>query len=128
MSAELQNVMVVEDNAQIRTIVRVALEKVGKLTVCACESGIEALQALENFLPQLILLDVMMPEMDGPTLLRRLRERPDTAAIPVVFLTAKTTTQEIKAMRELGVVDVIGKPFDPITLHKTVKSIWTNLH
>jgi two-component system OmpR family response regulator len=75
----------------------------------------------------LILLDVMMPGMDGPTVLKQLRARPDTAEIPVIFLTAKTTAQEIKSMRESGALDVIAKPFDPITLHKTVKSMWANL-
>jgi DNA-binding response OmpR family regulator len=124
MDAVLQKVLVVEDNANIRKIVTVALEKVGGLTVCACESGAQALESVGEFGPQLILLDMMMPGMDGLTLLRLLRERADTAGIPVVFLTAKTTPNEVNAMREAGALDVIGKPFAPRTLHTTVKGIW----
>jgi len=127
MKGELQRVLLVEDHAHIRAIVKVALEKLGGLQVCACESGAEALNTVAEFCPQLILLDVMMPGMDGPTLLKHLRERPDTAQIPVVFLTAKTTAQEIKSLRDSGALDVIAKPFDPITLHVTVKSIWAGL-
>ncbi len=126
MKPELRKVLLVEDNADIRTIVKLALEKLGGLTVCACESGAEALRTLPEFQPQLILLDVMMPDMDGPTVFKRLREQPATAAITVVFLTAKTTAQELQMLRGLGALDVIAKPFDPITLHKTAKEIWAN--
>jgi len=124
MGPELKKVLLVEDNGDIRTIVKMALEKVGGLTVRACESGTEALAALAEFGPQLVLLDVMMPEMDGPTVLKRLRESPDTAGIEVVFLTAKTTAQEIQMLRGLGALGVIPKPFDPLTLHEAVRRIW----
>ena len=124
---DLQRVLLVEDHAHIRAIVKVALEKLGGLTVCACASGADALKTVGDFCPQLILLDVMMPGMDGPTLLGHLRERPDTAQIPIVFLTARTTAQEIKSLRDSGALDVIPKPFDPITLHVIVKSIWAGL-
>ena len=72
----------------------------------------------------LVLLDVMMPDMDGPTVLKRLREQSDTSAIPVVFLTARSQGEEIRQLRALGALDVICKPFDPMTLAQTVKSIW----
>jgi two-component system OmpR family response regulator len=126
MQSALHKVLVVEDNANIRTIVKLALEKVGGLVVCACASGEEALRNIAGFQPQLILLDVMMPEMDGPTVFKRLRETPDTAGIPVVFLTAKTTGEEVRMLRELGALDIIAKPFDPVTLHKKVKEIWNS--
>jgi CheY-like chemotaxis protein len=124
MKPALEKVLLVEDNGDIRTIVKMSLEKVGKLTVRACESGAEALTALPKFRPQLVLLDVMMPDMDGPTVLKRMREQPETAGIAVVFLTAKTTAQEIQMLRGLGALDVIAKPFDPMTLPKTLRGIW----
>lgn len=126
MKPGLQRVMLVDDNADIRTIVKLALEKVGGLTVCACESGPEALERLAGFKPQLVLLDVMMPDMDGPTVFRRIREQPGMADIAIVFLTAKATNREIQALRALAPLDVIGKPFDPMTLHEKVKAIWAN--
>lgn len=125
MRPALRKVMVVEDNADIRTIVTVALETVGGLEVRACESGTEALGAVDEFGPQLLLLDVMMPDLDGPGVLARLRERPETAALPVVFLTAKAAPSEIQRLRALGACDVLTKPFDPMTLHEQVKAIWS---
>lgn len=113
-----------EDNHDIRTIVKSALEMVGALEVCACESGAEALEALADFGPQLVLLDVMMPDLDGPGVLSRLRERPDTAGIPVIFLTAKTARTEVERLRALGALGVLTKPFDPMTLHEKVEAIW----
>ena len=124
MEPALQKVLVVEDNDQIRVIIKLALGKVGGLDVCICASGDEALKTVAGFQPQLILLDVMMPDMDGPTVLKRLREAPATAAIPVIFLTAKTSAQEIQMLRSLGALDIVAKPFDPMTLHLQVKEIW----
>lgn len=124
MNAPLQNVLVVEDNAEIRLILKMTLEKVGGLTVRACESGAAALLALAEFQPQLVMLDVMMPGTDGPAVLKRLRERAETAAIPVVFLTAKASAREIQELRDLGAIDVIAKPFDPMTLNAKVKAVW----
>ncbi len=124
MRSPLRKVLVVEDNHDIRTIVKAALEMVGGLEVRACESGTEALETVSEFGPQLILLDVMMPDLDGPGVLARLRERPDTAAIPVVFLTAKAAPSEVERLRALGALDVLTKPFDPMTLHEQVKAIW----
>lgn len=125
MRAPLRRVMIVEDNADIRTIVKAALEMIGGLEVRACESGREALDVVAGFAPQLLLLDVMMPDMDGPGLLARLRERTDTAELPVVFLTAKAAPGEVQRLRALGAHDVLTKPFDPMTLHERVKAIWS---
>jgi CheY-like chemotaxis protein len=124
MRPALRKVLVVEDNPDIRTIVRAALEMMGGFEVRACESGAEALEAVAQFGPQLMLLDVMMPDLDGPGVLGRLRERPDTAALPVVFLTAKAAPSEIQRLRALGALDVLTKPFDPMTLHEQVQAIW----
>jgi CheY-like chemotaxis protein len=124
MRPALRKVMLVEDNADIRTIVRAALEMVGGLEVRAFESGAEALDAIAEFDPQLVLLDVMMPDLDGPGVLGQLRERPATAALPVVFLTAKSVHSEIERLKALGALGVLTKPFDPMTLHQQVKALW----
>ena len=124
MTTELRRVLLVEDNADIRTVAKAALEMVGGLEVHACESGAAALAAVPSFQPQLVLLDVMMPDMDGPGVLERLREDPGTARLPVVFLTAKTTGAERERLRALGALDVLTKPFDPLTLHEKVNAAW----
>ena len=90
----------------------------------ACDGGEAALAAVQEFKPQLIVLDVMMPGMDGPTTLGRLRALPAAANVPVVFLTAKVQPEEVTALRALGAVEVVAKPFDPMTLGATLAAIW----
>ena len=120
----LQRVLYVEDDGDIRTIALLALETVGGLQVRACSSGADAVQAAPEFAPQLLLLDVMMPGMDGPTTLARLRELPATASVPVVFMTAKVQASEVEQYRALGAIGVITKPFDPMTLARQVQDLW----
>jgi two-component system OmpR family response regulator len=124
MTQALERVMLVEDDNDIRTVAGMALEMVGGLKVQACESGAQALEVVAAFAPQLVLLDVMMPGMNGPEVLQALRQRSDTAAIPVIFLTAKVQEDEIAKLRALGALDVIAKPFDPMTLAATVRALW----
>ena len=124
MSESLQSVLYVEDDADIRTIALLALETVGSLQVRACSSGAEAIEAAQAFRPDLLLLDVMMPGMDGPTTLARLRELPLTANAPVVFMTANVQASEVEHYRSLGAVGVITKPFDPMTLAAQVEDLW----
>ena len=124
----LKRVLFVEDDPDIQTVARIALEAVGGFTVLGCGSGAEALERVEAFAPDLILLDVMMPGMDGLETLRSLRLLPGAATVPVVFMTAKVQAQEVSGYREAGAVDVIAKPFDPMTLPATVRSIWRRLH
>jgi two-component system OmpR family response regulator len=124
VSAPLQKILLVEDNADIRTIIKVALETIGGFQVRACESGAEGLAATQAFMPQLVLLDVMMPDMDGPGVLARLRENPATAAIPIAFLTAKAGSAEMKRLLSLGALAVLTKPFDPMKLHEQVRAVW----
>jgi CheY-like chemotaxis protein len=124
MANPLQKILLVEDDDDIRTILRVALEKIGGFQVRACASGTEALAAAPEFAPQLVLLDVMMPGMDGPTVLSNLRARPDTAAVPVIFLTARAVPADIARLRALGAIEVLTKPFDPMTLHEKVRAAW----
>jgi CheY-like chemotaxis protein len=123
--AALQRILYVEDDPDIREVAAIALEVVGGYQLKACDSGHVALQAIESFDPDLLLLDVMMPEMDGPETLQALRDKGLLAEhVPVVFMTAKVHPEEIARYRELGAFDVISKPFDPMNLAKEVGSIW----
>jgi len=124
MNAVLQRVLYVEDDTDIRTIASMALEVVGGLTLHACASGAEALAAAGAFAPQLFLLDVMMPGMDGPTTLARLRELPAMRDVPVIFMTAKVQASEVEQYKALGALGVISKPFDPMTLAGQVQALW----
>jgi two-component system, OmpR family, response regulator len=121
----LRMVMLVEDEPDIQTVAKIALEKIGNLVVAVCGSGAEAVKAVQNLAPDIILLDVMMPGMDGPTTLTKLRQIPDLDRTPVVFMTAKVQPDEIERYKKLGAVDVIKKPFDPMTLSGTVRDIWS---
>lgn len=123
----LERVMLVEDDPDIQLIARMSLEIAGGLTIEVCGSGAKALATYQNFKPDLILLDVMMPGMDGPETLRRLRQSPDGTAIPVVFITAKAMPSELERYASIGAAGVISKPFDPLTLGSTVREIWSRV-
>lgn len=124
MTKSLEKILHVEDEPDIRAIARMALEKIGQLTVESCPSGQRALERISDFAPDLVLLDAMMPDMDGPEVLKQLRSRTDTKDIPIVFMTAKVQASEIEAYKALGALDVIAKPFDPMALHQQLKDIW----
>ncbi len=120
----LERLMLVEDDPDIRFVVCQVLEKLGGFQIKAYASGKEALQAVEELKPQMILLDVMMPGMDGPTTLKELRKKPACKDLPIVFITAKTQHDEVEKLQKLGVQAVISKPFDPKTLTQQIYSIW----
>lgn len=124
MKPNLEKIMLVEDDRDVRTIAVMSLEMVGGFKVMACESGEAALAEVESFAPQLILLDVMMPGMTGPETLTRLRALPASAATPVAFMTAKVQPDEIRKLLALGAIEVIAKPFDPMTMPDQVKALW----
>jgi two-component system OmpR family response regulator len=124
MDSRPHRILYVEDEADIRTVAKMALEAVGGFEVIECASGSEALAAAPVARADLILLDVMMPEMDGPTTLRALRAMPETAATPVIFMTAKVQAAEIAQYRSLGALDVIPKPFDPMQVSEEILRIW----
>ena len=124
MHTELQRILYVEDDPDIQAIAVMVLETIHGFTLEVCSSGNEALQKAEAFNPDLILLDVMMPNMDGPETLERLREFPTLAVTPVVFMTAKVQPQEVQAYLDLGAVGVIAKPFDPMILADQLREIW----
>jgi two-component system, OmpR family, response regulator len=121
---ELKRIMHVEDDPSIQAVAKVALEVVGGFTVETCSGGEEALQRFNEFKPQLILLDVMMPGMDGPSTLRKMQADFDLKHIPVVFMTAKVQANEIESYKALGAADVVVKPFDPMTLSDQIRAIW----
>ena len=121
---ELKLVLYVEDDPDIQMVAQMALEVVGGLTLRSCSSGREALDAVASCQPDLILLDVMMPEMDGPSTLAELRKLPVTASTPVVFMTAKVQAAEVSHYRSLGAIGVIAKPFDPMQLAQQVRQLW----
>jgi two-component system, OmpR family, response regulator len=124
-SRTLQQILYVEDDPDIQVVAKIALEMVGEFTLSAHSSGVTALKAVEDgFVPDLMLLDVMMPEMDGPTTLSKLREMTVTATTPVVFMTAKVQASEVAYYKSLGAVGVIPKPFDPMTLSNQLRELW----
>jgi two-component system, OmpR family, response regulator len=120
----LKRILYVEDEPLVQTIAKIALVKVGGFELRICSSGAQALDEVKDFAPQLILLDVVMPGMDGPATLQRLRQDADTAAIPVVFLTANSDQNEIAQYIASGALDVIAKPFNPMMLAEQVRQVW----
>ncbi|MBT3765781.1 MAG: response regulator [Rhodospirillaceae bacterium] len=124
MAPKLEKILYAEDDADIRKIAVLAMEVLGGMTVETCESGVDVVEKALQFLPDLILLDVMMPNVDGPTALGQLRQVPELISIPVIFITAKVMKEEVAEFRELGAVDIIEKPFDPQSLTEKINEIW----
>ena len=126
MSAKsLTNILYVEDDLDIQAVAQIALEVIGGFVLKTCSSGAEAIAAIDNgFVPDLLLLDVMMPNMDGPTTLAELRKKATTANTPVIFMTAKVQSSEQDYYFTLGAIGVIAKPFDPMSLSVQVRTLW----
>lgn len=125
MTAKMK-ILFVDDEPDIRTIAAMAL-KHAQYDVNLCDSGKAALQAAKTFKPDLILMDVMMPDLDGITTLKRMQHDEELKSIPVIFISAKVQKREIDKYLELGAVGVIAKPFDPLLLGKDVDAIWTQI-
>jgi two-component system, OmpR family, response regulator len=121
-------ILMVEDDPDIQTIAQIALEAVGGFTVQTCSTGKQALETLAKSVPDLILLDVMMPDMDGPAVLQAMRKNEATSKTPIIFMTAKAQPQELYQFKQLGAMGVIPKPFDPMTLADTIRDIWKQAH
>jgi CheY-like chemotaxis protein len=122
----LQSVLYVDDEPDIRQIVQLALGLAKGLIVHTGESGEQALELLRELRPDLLLIDVMMPGLDGPGTLKRIREDPSISHIPVIFMTAKAMPREVAMFRKMGATGVIGKPFDPMQLSRQVVALWNN--
>jgi two-component system OmpR family response regulator len=119
----LTRVMLVEDDADIQTVVRLSLKMRGVTDVQVVENGEECLARLRDFRPEVILLDVMMPKLDGYETCRRLKDNPATQAIPVIFLTAKTQQYEIEKGMGIGAAGYLTKPFDPMKLYEQIVAL-----
>lgn len=126
--SQLARVLYVEDEPDIQTVARLALEIVGGFTVKVCSSGEEALREAENFAPDMILLDVMMPGLSGPGTLKALRELPTLQKTLVVFMTAKAEPTDLVFYQSLGVRAIISKPFEPMKLSEQMHTIWKTQH
>ena len=123
----LERVCYVEDDEDIQRIVRMSLERVGKMTVEIVGDPMVAVDAIIRFKPDLVMLDWMMPGMDGPTLFRKLKEEPQTEDLPVIFITAKATSAELQELRSLGALGAISKPFAPKDLPDQLRALWNTL-
>lgn len=124
MNPALKRILYVEDEPDIQAVAKLALEAIGGFTVEICSSGQEALDKAPSWQPQLILMDVMMPGMNGPDTLRKMREIPSLNATPIIFMTAKVQPAEVQEYKSMGALGVIPKPFDPMTLAATVSATW----
>ena len=120
---KIEKVMIVDDDDDVRAISALAARKIGGWEVLSVASGEEAVALAAQEHPDVILLDVMMPAPDGPATLARLRDDSATAAIPIIFLTAKSQGDEIEHLLELGASGVISKPFDATALPDEVRRI-----
>ncbi len=109
-------VLVVDDEDDIRRIVRLSLTAVGRMEVAEAASGPEGIRKARDEDPDVVLLDLMMPGVDGVSTLRALRSDPETSDIPVVFLTARVKSPEVDRLKALGARGVLIKPFDPMAL------------
>lgn len=124
---ELNKILHVEDDPDILEISLLVLEGIGGFTVKQCSSGKESLAVAPEFSPDLILLDVMMPGMNGPETLEALRQLPETENTPIIFMTAKVQPEEVEKYLSQGAVAVITKPFDSITLSDQIIKVWNDI-
>jgi CheY-like chemotaxis protein len=123
----LIKVCYVEDDEDIQRIVRMSLERIGKMTVQVVSDPTQAIEAMKSFGPDLVMLDWMMPAMDGPTLYRKMKEDAGTSALPVVFITAKAAQRDLDELKGLGAAGTISKPFSPKDLPDQLRAIWSKL-
>lgn len=117
-------IMVVDDDPDILNVARIALEAIGGFTIETCQSGQEAVNRVDAFAPDLILLDSMMPGMSGQETFKALARDAGRPSAPVVFFTGRTRREDIDRFKSLGAAGVVAKPFDPTTLAGTVRDIW----
>ena len=126
-SQPLTRICYVEDDPDIQRIVRMSLERVGKMTVEVVSDSTKAVEAIQAFRPDLVMLDWMMPIMDGPAVFRKMREMDDLKALPVVFITAKASQMELNELLAMGAAGAISKPFSPKDLPEQLRAIWSAL-
>jgi len=120
----LDRICYVEDDEDIQRIVRMSLERVGKMTVEVVGDPLVAIERIRAFKPQLVMLDWMMPGLDGPALFAKMREIDEIKELPVVFITAKASQRDLDDLRAMGAVGTISKPFSPKELPDQLRAIW----
>jgi CheY-like chemotaxis protein len=125
---KFERIMCIEDDPDILLILDFSLRRMGGFELCLCTGGREALQKVDEFRPQLVLLDVMMPEMSGPQTLSSLRELPTMRGVPVVFMTAKAMQNEVEDLLVYAATGIIVKPFDTATLPNDIRIFWEQGH
>jgi CheY-like chemotaxis protein len=125
-----RRILIIDDEEDIRQVAGLSLETVAGWEVLLANSGKQGMERAEQDSPDAILLDVMMPAMDGPTTFLQLQKNPKTAKIPVILLTAKVQSSDQRRFAELGVAGVLFKPFDPLTLSTQVSQTlgWKQIH
>ena len=123
----LNRICYVEDDEDIQRIVRMSLERVGKMTVEVVGDPTMAIEAMTAFKPDLVMLDWMMPKMDGPAVFRQMKLRPETSGLPVVFITAKAAQRDLDELSKMGAAGTISKPFSPKDLPDQLREIWRKL-
>jgi two-component system, OmpR family, response regulator len=123
----LERICYVEDDEHAQLIVRMSLEKLGGMIVEVVSDPNRAIEAITRFNPDLVMLDWMMPGMDGPALFRKVKQQPELAALPIVFITAKAMPQELDELIALGAAATISKPFSPKDLPDQLRAIWSKL-
>ncbi|MEM8571826.1 MAG: response regulator [Pseudomonadota bacterium] len=121
---QLNRILIADDEADIRKVVCLSLQHLSTYDVKMCEDGRDAVEKAADYAPDLIILDVMMPDLDGIRTFEKLREIPETSNTPIVFLTARIQGDEVETYRALGAINVIGKPFHPVELPKIIAEIW----
>ena len=124
----LQRILLADDEPDILEISKIALEIVGGFEVSVCLSGKILLERLPEFRPDLVIVDVLMPDMTGPEVFEEIRRRPEYDEVPVIYLTGVIQEEELEDLRETGVADIILKPFDPMTLADRINGVWKGSH
>lgn len=124
MGRSLDRILFAADDPDVREIARLGLEDIGGFSVEVCQSATQALERINVFNPDIVLLDVEMPSMDNPRTRAALGESTERAKIPIVFLTVQAEKSNVRRYEELGTVDAIGKPLDPMTVSDELMRIW----
>lgn len=121
---ELKKILYAEDEPDVQTVVVITVQTMSNYEIKVCANGKILLDCVEEYSPDLILLDVMMPEMDGPTTFKNLKLNERTKNIPVIFMTAKAQTHEVETFKQSDAIGIITKPFDPLLLCTEIEKIW----
>lgn len=121
---ELKKILYAEDEPDVQTVVELTIQSLSTYEIKICNNGKVLLDEVEGYNPDLILLDVMMPEMDGPTTFKNLQANEKTKNIPVIFMTAKAQAHEVQTFEQTGAIGVIVKPFDPMQLCSELETLW----